>query len=127
GRPHRSDLVAGRYQVRLRQVVEVGRAAAAVGADRIDRPVGTVMGVRGPDGDRAGLVAGRGDRAIGELAVAVLTLIAGRADDDEAGLHRAAHGRAERIGGVALPRIVAQGHVDHPDVVGALVRDAPTE
>src|SRR5207244_1482479 len=97
------------------------------GADRVVRPVDGLMGVQRPNSDGAGLVTGRYDPTIGDLARAVLALVAGGADDHDARLDGPADGSAERIRRVTLPGIAAQRKIDHPDVVGAPVLHVPVE
>ena len=68
------------------------------------------------------VIAAEDRRSRGRLAV-----VAGRDDDDQAGLHRARDGAAERVGGGRFGDRVAEREIDDADAVAARVGDRPVD
>ena len=124
----RDDLVAGRGEVGLDEIVEVPdarviRPEAARGAARAegrDLVVGALVraeGVDRADRDDRGVVARRVNPPVESVARAVLAFVTRSGDDHDPGCRQAAHGHAERVGEVRIDGCRAEAQVDHFDVV----------
>ena len=123
----RNDARARRDEIRLRLEVDRRRTARAVtGHHVVGTRHGAFVAVRA-HGQHPGSVAGGGDRAVLRLPVSVLPEVAGRSDDDDAGVDDALGRERQRVGLEGLGDRRADRQVHDAHVVGRPVRDHPVE
>ena len=114
----RDDAVARSHEIRLDDLVAVGRTAARVRGDDVVAAVDRVLVVHGADREDVRIVAGGVDRE-----VAVAATVARGGDHGQAGGPGPLHCLGQRVGVVALGDRVAQRHVQHADVEACAVGD----
>ena len=100
-------------------------AARAVGGHAVVAPRVGAEGVRRAHGDGRRLVAGRVNLPVDFVSGGVLAVVAGRGDDDDAGVNELAHGVAHGVVSVVIYGRLAEAQVDDAYLVERAVSQHP--
>ena len=125
GRNHQGDnLIARCYQVRLDDVINLGRTLGTIAGNLVIRTVRRAHGLHGSHGDDQRIISRRHDGAVAVVADRVVASAVSRGNHNEdAGAPSCFDRQTERVIFIAIEDGSAERHIDDADVVLRLKLD----